>query len=118
VRGCGIYTPQREILEACAVEFVEMQPNGRYNYCCGGGGSIVITEDLYDFRVRVAGKVKADQIRVSEAQMVCAPCANCKKMLRELVEFYELPVTVVGIHDLVARSLAAETPVKKRQAVA
>ncbi len=110
VRGCGIYKPQREILESCAMGFVEMQPNGRYNYCCGGGGGIVIAEDLHDFRVEVIGKVKADQIVASGAEIVCAPCANCKKMLRELVDHYKIPAEVVGIHDLMAKALAVEKP--------
>ncbi len=108
VRGCGIVTPQREILESCVMEYVEMKPNGMKNYCCGGGGSIVICEDLEPFRNEVAGKVKAKQIAESGAEMVCAPCANCKKMLRELVDHYKLPVTVIGIHDLMAKSLATE----------
>jgi Fe-S oxidoreductase len=110
VRGCGIITPQREILEACSMDYVEMKPNGVKNYCGGGGGSIVICEDLEPFRNQVAGKVKADQIKVSGAEMVCAPCANCKKMLRELVDHHKLPVTVIGLHDLLAKSLMVEAP--------
>ncbi len=118
VRGCGIFTPQREILESCSMDFVEMKPNGIKNYCCGGGGSIVILEDLLDFRVRIAGKVKADQIQESGAEMVCAPCANCKKMLRELVDFHKLPVTVIGLHDLLAKSLKTEAEDETESAVA
>jgi hypothetical protein len=30
-----------------------------------------------------------------------APCANCKKQLKELVAHYELPCRVVGLHDLI-----------------
>ena len=118
VRGCGIFKPQREILEACSLDFVEMQPNGRRNYCCGGGGGLVIADDLETFRNEVIGKVKAEQIQASGAEIVCAPCANCKKMLRELVSHYRLPVSVVGIHDLVAKSLAVEAPPRRESAVA
>ncbi len=118
VRACGIYKPQREILEACSSDYVEMTPNGRYNYCCGGGGGIVIAEDLEEFRLQVPGKVKADQIKASGAEIVCAPCANCKKMLREVVDYYKLPVSVVGIHDLMANALASEIPPQKKPNVA
>lgn len=118
VRGCGIFKPQREILEACSMEYVEMQPNGRYNYCCGGGGGVVIAEDLEKFRLEVPAKVKAKQILESKAQVVCAPCANCKKMLREVVDYYKLPVSVVGIHDLMAKALSEEAPQRIETAVA
>lgn len=118
VRGCGIFKPQREILEACSMEYVEMRPNGRYNYCCGGGGGIVITEDQEKFRLEVPGKVKAKQIAESNAEIVCAPCANCKKMLREVVDYYKLPVSVVGIHDLMAKALSEEKPSHIETAVA
>lgn len=113
VRGCGIFKPQREILDSCVMDYVEMNPNGRYNYCCGGGGGIVIAEDLEDFRVQVIAKAKAEQIEASGAEVVCAPCANCKKMLRELVAYYKLPVAVEGIHDLVAKALSVERQPEK-----
>ena len=35
------------------------------------------------------------------AEIVVAPCANCKKQLKELVEYYELPCRVMGLHDLI-----------------
>jgi hypothetical protein len=55
--------------------------------------------------MKIAGKVKVDQIRRTGAQVVATPCANCKKQLRELVEYYELPVQIVGVHDLVLRAI-------------
>ena len=82
-----------------------MAPNGRRNYCCGGGGGLVSVDEIHDFRMRVAGKVKADQIRQTGAEIVIAPCANCKKQLKELVEFYELPCKVMGLHDLILKAI-------------
>ena len=40
-----------------------MEPHGRDNYCCGGGGGLVSIDEIHEFRMTVAGKVKADQIR-------------------------------------------------------
>ena len=82
----------REILRAFVKDFVEMTPTGRENYCCGGGGGTVSVDELHEYRMKVAGKVKADQIRDTGAQIVATPCANCKKQLRELMDYYDLPV--------------------------
>jgi Fe-S oxidoreductase len=95
----------REILRACVKDFVEMTPSGRDNYCCGGGGGTVSVDELHDYRMKVAGKLKAEQIRKTGAQIVATPCANCKKQLRELMKFYDLPVEVVGVHDLVLKAI-------------
>ncbi len=95
----------RAILKSFVKNFVEMTPRGRGNYCCGGGGGTVSIDETHDYRMQVAGKLKAEQIRRTGAQIVTTPCANCKKQLRELVEYYELPVEVVGVHDLVLRAI-------------
>ena len=102
--GWVVHQP-REILHAICKNFVEMSPWGVNNYCCGGGGGTVSVDETYEYRMKVAGKVKADQLRRSGAQLVCSPCANCKKQLRELIQFYKLPMEVVGLHDLVLRAL-------------
>lgn len=104
-RSGWIIDQPRQLLRSFVNDFVEMQPNGRENYCCGGGGGLVSLDEIYDFRMQVAGKVKADQIRASGAQIVATPCANCKKQLRELVDYYKLPVQIVGVHDLVLRAI-------------
>jgi Fe-S oxidoreductase len=62
-------------------------------------------DETHEWRMKVAGRVKADQIRATGAELVVAPCANCKKQLKELVDYYELPCRVVGLHDLVLRAI-------------
>jgi Fe-S oxidoreductase len=53
----------------------------------------------------VAGKVKAEQLRRTGAEICIAPCANCKKQLKELVEYYEIPCRVMGLHDLILKAI-------------
>jgi Fe-S oxidoreductase len=94
----------REILKAICKDFVEMIPNRAENYCCGGGGGTVSIDEIRAFRTGLMGKRKADQIRATGAKYVVAPCANCKKQLREVCEDNGLKdVEVVGMHDLVLR---------------
>jgi [DsrC]-trisulfide reductase subunit K len=95
----------RELLKAFCNDFVEMTPNGRDNICCGGGGGTVSVDELRPYRTLVAGKVKAEQIRATGAKYCVAPCANCKKQLRELMEDQKVDCEIVGLHDLLYRAI-------------
>ena len=107
-RSGWIVEQPRQILKTFVKDFVEMTPNGRENYCCGGGGGLVSLDETHDFRMRIAGKVKAEQIAATGAQIVATPCANCKNQLREVMDFYKMPVQIVGVHDLVLRAMSLE----------
>ena len=62
-------------------------------------------DEIHDFRTTVASRTKAEQIRATGADIVATPCANCKKQLRELTNYYDLPVQIVGVHDLIMRTI-------------
>ncbi len=104
-RSGWIIDQPRAILRSFVKDFVEMTPNGRENYCCGGGGGTVSLDEIHKFRMEIAGRKKMEQIRATGAEIVVAPCANCKKQLRELMKYHELPVEVVGLHDLIMRAI-------------
>ena len=57
------------------------------------------------YRMLVGGRVKADQIRATGAKYCVAPCANCKKQLRELMEHHEIDCQIVGLHDLLYKAI-------------
>lgn len=102
----GLADTLRFVLKSAVTNFIEMEPHGNENYCCGGGGGTVGFEEIYDFRMQVGGRKKVEQLRATGAKLVAAPCANCKKQLRELIDYHQLDMEVVGIHDLVAKALA------------
>jgi Fe-S oxidoreductase len=104
-RSGWIVEQPREILRSFVPDFVDMTPKGTDNFCCGGGGGLVSIDEIHDYRMEVAGRVKARQIERTGADIVVAPCANCKKQLKELVDHYELPCTVMGLHDLILRAI-------------
>jgi Fe-S oxidoreductase len=104
----GLADKLRFVVKSAVTNFVEMEPHGDENYCCGGGGGTVGFEEIYDFRMEVGGRKKAEQLRATGAKFLAAPCANCKKQLRELVDFHKLDMEVVGIHDLVSKALVLE----------
>jgi Fe-S oxidoreductase len=104
-RSGWIVEQPRRILRSFVKDFVEMTPHGQANYCCGGGGGLVSMDETHEWRMEVAGRVKAEQIRRTGAEIVVAPCANCKKQLKELVDHYGLGCRVMGLHDLVLRAI-------------
>ena len=105
VRQKWIVEQPRELLKAICADFVEMTPNRAENICCGGGGGTVSIDEIRKYRTTVGGKAKADQIRATGAKYIVAPCANCKKQLRELVEDQKIDAEVVGLHDLLYKAI-------------
>jgi len=95
----------RELLRAFCARYVEMTPGGRENICCGGGGGTVSIDEIRPYRMLVGGRAKAEQIRATGARYCVAPCANCKKQLRELAEEYGLECEIVGLHDLLYKAI-------------
>ncbi|MCP4566866.1 MAG: (Fe-S)-binding protein [FCB group bacterium] len=107
-RSGWIVEQPRVILKSFVKNFVEMEPHGRNNYCCGGGGGLVSVDEIHDYRMEIGGKVKAEQLRQTGAEICIAPCANCKKQLKELVEYYDLPCKVMGLHDLILKAIVID----------
>ncbi|MBD3166278.1 hypothetical protein GF324_06750 [bacterium] len=95
----------REIIKAFIKNYEEMTPSGRDNLCCGGGGGTVSIDELRPYRTLITGRRKAEQIEKTGAEIVIAPCANCKKQVRELLEDNEVPVELVGLHDLIYKAI-------------
>jgi len=95
-----------------------MEPYGQNNFCCGGGGGLVSVDEMHDYRMDIGGKVKAEQLRRTGAEICVAPCANCKKQLKELVEYYDLPCKIVGLHDLILKAIVidgAKSPAERKE---
>jgi Fe-S oxidoreductase len=105
-RNGGIYEPPRNILKHLTDDFVDMQPNRQANWCCGGGGGLVVIGEK-DFRMKSA-KVKADQVKATGAEILCTACENCHSQLSDLNEHYKLDVKVEFLSNLVAEALVQE----------
>lgn len=91
-------------MRACCPDTVEMEPNRDTNYCCGGGGGAwalpFAAERIY------YGRMKARQVKDSEAKLVIAPCHNCRDQLKKsLSQEYDLNINVKYLWELVADSL-------------
>ena len=93
VRGGGIMRQQREILTRSVSSFTEMNPFGNDNYCCGGGGGQLSMSEYNERRMN-AGRIKADQIRATGAEVVVTPCHNCVDQLIQINQAYRLNVQI------------------------
>lgn len=103
----GLFDEPRRILKAACKDVREMYPNRELNYCCGGGGGAALMNsgNFMEWKMKIAGKLKADQIKATGAKVVVSSCANCKSQLREMINYYKLDVDNKGVHEMVARAL-------------
>jgi len=104
VRMGGVIEEQREILRHSVRQFVEMTPNRKDNYCCGGGGG-QLSMSLYAPRRKSSGRIKAEQIARTKAQVVASPCHNCLDQLAELNKHYKLGVDIKSVLEIAAEAL-------------
>jgi len=82
-----------------------MTPNRQENWCCGGGGGLVIAQEP-EFRM-MTSRVKADQIKATGAAIVTTACEMCFAQLKDINDDFELDMEVRLVSDLVAEALVA-----------
>ncbi len=103
-RNGGIIDEPRYILRHTVMDFVEMEPHGAENFCCGGGGGMLSMSDFAKDRI-AAGKVKADQIKTTGAEIVATSCHNCLDQLDEIRRHYKIKVKIQNLSELVAAAI-------------
>jgi dimethylglycine catabolism B len=87
----------------------EMCDDMMNNYCCGAGGGAWAMP--YDDERLAYGKVKADQIRDTGAEIVMAPCHNCRdQILKGLPKVHDMGnyKETLYLWELVANTLVIE----------
>ena len=104
VRNGGLMQEMRFVVKSAVSNFVEMQPYGTDNFCCGGGGGQLAMSEYNERRLAI-GKIKADQIRQTGAQIVITPCHNCVDQLHQLNHHYKLGVEIKTVAEVVADAI-------------
>ncbi|MBE3576047.1 MAG: (Fe-S)-binding protein [Firmicutes bacterium] len=102
-RAGDIIEQPREVLRQITLDFREMIPNREKSFCCGGGSGLLMDE-MMEVRMQL-GKAKADSVRATGAEILCAPCAICKAQLPLVMEHHHVPVQVKGLLDLLGRAI-------------
>jgi Fe-S oxidoreductase len=97
----------RWVTAQCCPNIVEMAPTGMNNLCCGAGGgawAMPYERERLDY-----GKWKWDQIMATGADLVCAPCHNCRdQIMKGLTKEYGGDYETYYIWELVAECLVHE----------
>jgi Fe-S oxidoreductase len=70
--GHGYFEEPRWIMDQCCENWVEMYPNRRHQFCCGGGGGSWLTP--YEKERVFYGRRKVGQIKATGAKLVVVPC--------------------------------------------
>jgi Fe-S oxidoreductase len=95
----------REVIRASCNRFVEMPADTirEKTYCCGAGGGL-LTEEVMPIRL-AGGKPRAMAVKHVGASYLATPCAICKAQLPEVMKYWDVPVKVGGVIDLLANAL-------------
>jgi len=113
--GVAYYEEGRTITKTVAPDYKDMEPNRESNYCCGAGGG-AWAMPFGPERV-FYGRIKARQIKETGAELVIAPCHNCRdQLMKSLNQEYDLGIEVKYLWELVADCLVL--PGKEPTAVA
>lgn len=104
-RNAGLHQMLRELTRALCTDFRDMSPNREYNHCCGGGGGFIPMGAEFKKRRMRSGRIKAEQIRATGAELVITPCHNCFDQLNDLNKEYELGVKIVSFKELITEAM-------------
>ena len=107
-RRGGVIKQQRNLMNMVSKNFVEMPDAGYMNWCCGGGGGASAIEEGEELRLEAFKKKKSQLDTVKPDRLVTA-CANCRIVLEEGLEHYQMDIPVLGLTELIAEHIPDQT---------
>jgi Fe-S oxidoreductase len=103
-RRGGVIQPQRNLMAMIAKDFHEMPDAGFMNWCCGGGGGASAIEEGEELRLEAFKKKKSQLDAVKPKRLVTA-CANCRIVIEEGLEHYQMNLPVIGLTETIAEHI-------------
>ena len=100
VRGRGLGDKLRYVVNAICEDFVDVAPNCEHNYCCMAGGGTINCGPPWKTSRMLSNRVKAEQLKKTDAELVITPCHNCHSGLEDIVKFYDLGMHVKFISEI------------------
>jgi Fe-S oxidoreductase len=107
VRKGGVLESPRNLLNLVASDFVDMSDHREMNWCCGGGGGVSAIERAEELRLKVFRRKKS-QLEELEVETLVTACANCRLVIEEGLETYNMEIPVVGLTEMIAEHLVED----------
>jgi len=103
-RRGGVIEQPRNLLKLVARNFVEMADHGKMNWCCGGGGGVSAIDEAHELRTKVFNR-KKNQLQELKVEKLVTACANCRIIIEEGFEDYQMELPIIGLTEMVAEHL-------------
>ena len=107
VRRGGVDAAPHELLASVAQNVIKMKDHGKMNWCCGGGGGVSAIERAADLRTTVFNR-KKKQLDELDVETVVTACSNCRAMLEDGIDAYDMGIPIVGLTEMIAEYLVEE----------
>ena len=105
-RRGGIIDESRNLLKAVVEDYREAVDSAKpeRNFCCGGGGGIVINKRAHD-NMEKAFFIKIEQFDKVGTKHIVTECANCHFVVSNDIKSFNRPFKVHGVSELVAQAI-------------
>jgi Fe-S oxidoreductase len=100
----GVFDEPRAALGAMGMELKEMESHGKTQYCCGGGGGVMLIERAGQLRKR-AFEIKMRQVDDTGADAVVTSCESCRMNFAIGAEVHNWQTPVKSLVQMVADHL-------------
>ncbi len=106
VRRGGVLDAPEPLIQQVAENYIPIADKQKWNWCCGGGGgaSAIHTEEGEALRAK-AFQVKKRQIESAGVGTMVTFCANCRIVIEEGFDHYEMDTRLLGLTELLAEHL-------------
>lgn len=106
VRRGGVLDAPEPLLTTVAENYIPIVDKQKMNWCCGGGGgaSAIHTDEAEALRAK-AFRIKKRQIEENGVNTMVTFCANCRIVIEEGFDHYEMNTQLLGLTELLAEHL-------------
>lgn len=106
VRRGGVLDAPEQLIRQVADNYIPVVDQQKWNWCCGGGGgaSAIHTEEAEALRAK-AFQVKKRQIESAGVDTMVTFCANCRIVIEEAFDHYQMDTRLLGLTELLAEHL-------------
>lgn len=104
-RWSGVFDEPRNALKAIGVEVREMESHAKTNYCCGGGGGLVLNERANALR-QGAFDIKRREADATGAGSIVTACGHCRMTFVAGAQNTNWQKPIESLVELVAANLA------------